>query len=83
MGHTWKGSLVLETINVNYRGDQWLQVLTDGSYIENQTNVGAGVYSELFSIYAASGQHRSAFEGEIEAIRIALCHLCRLDTKFT
>ncbi|VDO12491.1 unnamed protein product [Rodentolepis nana] len=62
MGHTWKGSLVLETINVNYPGHQWLQVFTDGSYIENQANVGAGIYSELFSFYAAEGHTRSAFE---------------------
>ncbi|VDN99916.1 unnamed protein product [Rodentolepis nana] len=76
-------SLSLETINVNYPGDQWLQVFTDGSYTENQANVGAGVYSELFSFYAAAGHNRSAFEGEIEAIRIALRQLCCLDTKFT
>ncbi|VDO11711.1 unnamed protein product [Rodentolepis nana] len=76
-------SLALETINVNYPADQWLQVFTDGSYTENQANVGAGVYSELFSFYAAAGHNRSAFEGEIEAIRIALRQLCCLDTKFT
>ncbi|VDO09853.1 unnamed protein product [Rodentolepis nana] len=59
-------SLALETINANYPADQWLQVFTDGSYIESQANVGAGVYSELFSFYAAAGHNRSAFEGEIE-----------------
>ncbi|VDO05786.1 unnamed protein product [Rodentolepis nana] len=42
-----------------------------------------GVYSELFSFYAAAGHNRSAFEGEIEAIIIALRQLCCLDTKFT
>ncbi|VDO08809.1 unnamed protein product, partial [Rodentolepis nana] len=71
-------SLALETINVNYPVDQWLQV-----FIESQTNIGAGVFSELFSFYAASGLTSSAFEGEIEAIRKALCQLCCLDTKFT
>ncbi|VDO05690.1 unnamed protein product [Rodentolepis nana] len=76
-------SLALETINVNYPGDQWLQVFTGGSYIDSQANVGAGIYSELFSFYAAAGHNRSAFEEEIEAIRIALCQLCFLDTKFT
>uniref|UniRef100_A0A0R3TKE2 ribonuclease H n=1 Tax=Rodentolepis nana TaxID=102285 RepID=A0A0R3TKE2_RODNA len=76
-------SLALETINDNYPGDQWLQVFTDGSYIKNLANVGAGVYSELFSFYAAAGHNRSAFEGEIEAIRIVLCQLRCLDTKFT
>ncbi|VDO02448.1 unnamed protein product [Rodentolepis nana] len=73
MGHTWKGSLVLETINVNYPGhqlqvfttinvnspgDQWLQVFTDGSYIENQANVVADVYTELLSFYTAAGHNR-------------------------
>ncbi|VDN96345.1 unnamed protein product [Rodentolepis nana] len=58
-------SLALETINVNYPGDQWLQVFTDGSDIENQANVGAGVYSELFSFYAAVEHNRFAFEAVI------------------
>ncbi|VDO02580.1 unnamed protein product [Rodentolepis nana] len=76
-------SLALETINVNSPADQGLQVFTDESYIENHANGGAGVYSELFSFYAAAGHNRSAFEVEIEAIRIALCQLCCLNTKFT
>nr|CUU97630.1 hypothetical transcript [Hymenolepis microstoma] len=75
--------LALKTINANYLTDQWLQVFTDGSYVENQANVGAGVYSELFTIFAAAGQNRSAFGGEIEAIKIALDQLCCRDTKFT
>ncbi|VDO14562.1 unnamed protein product [Rodentolepis nana] len=75
--------LALETINVNYPGGLWLQVFTDGSYIEKHANVGADVYSELFPFYVAAGHNRSAFEEEIEAIRIALCQLCCLDTKFT
>ncbi|VDO10783.1 unnamed protein product [Rodentolepis nana] len=58
-------SLALETINVNYPGDQWLQIFT-----ENQANI-------------AARHKRSAIEGEIEAIRIALCQLFCLDTKFT
>ncbi|VDO13391.1 unnamed protein product [Rodentolepis nana] len=61
-------SLAIETINVNYPADQWLQVFTDGSNIVNQANVSAGVYSELFSFYVASGQNRSAFEEGVEAI---------------
>ncbi|VDO05652.1 unnamed protein product [Rodentolepis nana] len=42
-------SLALETINVNYPGDQWLQVFSDGSYIENQANVGVDVYSQHYN----------------------------------
>ncbi|VDO01248.1 unnamed protein product, partial [Rodentolepis nana] len=71
------------TINVNYPADQWLQVFTDGSYIENQAKIGAGVYFELFSFYAAAGHNRSVFEGEIEATKNPQCQLCCLDTKFT
>ncbi|VDO03112.1 unnamed protein product [Rodentolepis nana] len=96
-------SLAFETINVNYLADQWLQVF-DVNYpadqwlqvfTESQGNVGAGVYSELFSsmapsvyselfsFYAAATHNRSAIEGEIEAMRIEMCQLCCLDTKFT
>nr|CUU97480.1 hypothetical transcript [Hymenolepis microstoma] len=73
-----KRLLALETINENYPADQWLQVFTDGSYVESQ----AGVYSK-FASFAAAGQNRSAFEGEIEAVKIALGQLCCQDTKFT
>ncbi|VDN97940.1 unnamed protein product [Rodentolepis nana] len=63
-------SLALETINVYYPADQWLQVFTHGSYTENQTNVVAGIYSEHSSFYAEAGHKRSAFDGETEAVRI-------------
>nr|CUU99319.1 reverse transcriptase [Hymenolepis microstoma] len=75
--------LVLETINVNYSTDQWLQVFTDGSFVEKQANVGAEVYSELFTFLTAAGQNRSAFEGEIGVIKTALGQLCCCDAKFT
>nr|CDS29375.1 hypothetical protein HmN_000871100 [Hymenolepis microstoma]CUU99915.1 hypothetical transcript [Hymenolepis microstoma] len=72
--------LVLESINVNYPVDQWLQVFTNGSQVENHANVGTGVYSELFTFFAATRHNRSAFEGEIGAIKIALGQLCGRDT---
>nr|CDS33104.1 reverse transcriptase [Hymenolepis microstoma] len=75
--------LALETIDANYPADQWLQVFTDGSYIDNQANVGVWVYSELFTFFVAAGQNRSALEGEIETIKITLGQLCCRDTKFT
>ncbi|VDO02815.1 unnamed protein product [Rodentolepis nana] len=105
----WKAKETLVQVSILNSSHQWPLVITDGSYIENQANVGAGVvihrksskhwcrclesqanvsagvYSELFSFtqqrdiidpffsfYAAAGHNRSA-EGEIEAIRIALC----------
>nr|CUU97368.1 hypothetical transcript [Hymenolepis microstoma] len=91
LGHSTKADippdqmrlLALETINANYPADQWFQVFTDGSHVENQAHVGAGVYSELFTFFAAAGQNRLAFEGEIEAIKVALGQLCCQDTKFT
>ncbi|VDO10918.1 unnamed protein product [Rodentolepis nana] len=78
-----KAKETLVQVSILNSSHQWPLVITDGSYIENQANVGAGVYSELLSFYAATGHNRSPFEGEIEAIRIALCQLCCLDTKFT
>nr|CUU00405.1 hypothetical transcript [Hymenolepis microstoma] len=47
----WK--MVID-INFPPKGDsdQWLQVFSDGSYVENQAN-SAGVYSELFSFFAS------------------------------
>nr|CDS31062.1 hypothetical protein HmN_000048500 [Hymenolepis microstoma] len=91
LGHSMKADtpadqmrlLALETINANCPADQWLQVFTDGSYVENQANVGAEVYSELFTFFATARQSRSAFEDEIEAIKIALGQLCCRDTKVT
>nr|CDS33247.1 reverse transcriptase [Hymenolepis microstoma] len=75
--------LVLETINVNYPADQWLPVFIDASHVENHANVGAGVYSELFTFSAVAVRNRSAFEGEKEVIKIALGQLCCVDVKFT
>nr|CDS33974.1 hypothetical protein HmN_000104000 [Hymenolepis microstoma] len=75
--------LVLETINVNYPADQWLQIFTDGSHVENHANVGAGVYSELFTFFAVAVRNRSAFEGEKGVIKIALGQLCCVDVNFT
>nr|CDS34376.1 hypothetical transcript [Hymenolepis microstoma] len=75
--------LALDTINAKYPAGQWLQVFTDESYVENQANFGAGVYSELFIFFAAAGQNRSVFEGEIETIKIAFGQLCCQDTRFT
>nr|CDS33132.1 reverse transcriptase [Hymenolepis microstoma] len=74
--------LALETVSVNYPADQWLQIFTDGSYIEKQANGGVGVYSELFTFFEAAEQNRSAFEAEIGAIKIAVGQLCCPDTKF-
>lgn len=35
-------------------------------------NVGVGVYSEFFARYASMGSFRKNFNGELEAIRVAI-----------
>ncbi|KAJ4445002.1 hypothetical protein ANN_06801 [Periplaneta americana] len=56
--------------------------IADGSKSEDDINVGAGVYSDIFASYTAVGTHRSAYDGEIEAIREALAQLICHQTKF-
>ncbi|KAJ4439019.1 hypothetical protein ANN_14975 [Periplaneta americana] len=75
-------SLALETINLKCPGTEKLLVYTDGSKSEDDINVGAGVYSDIFAFYIAVGTHRSAYEGEIEGIRLALTQLICHQTKF-
>ena len=43
---------------------------------------GAGVFCELFSFYSTVGQYKSAFDGEIEAVLIALKQLNYFENKF-
>jgi hypothetical protein len=60
--------LSLETMNTRYPQD----IFADGSQIDGYINAGAGIHCELFSCYMPLGQHSTAFDGEIEAIRTAL-----------
>jgi len=69
--------LALETMNARYPQDKWLHIFTDGSQIEGYINAGAGIHCELFYCYIPLGQHSTAFDGEIEAIRNTL-HLLNL-----
>jgi regulator of extracellular matrix RemA (YlzA/DUF370 family) len=45
-------------------------------------NAGAGIHCGLFSRYLPMGQHSTAFDGEIEAIRTALRLLNLHQSKF-
>ena len=74
--------LALETINRQYPEEDWLYVYTDGSRIDGHVNVGAGIYSKLFSMYMTVGKYKTAYGGEIEAIRVALCQLTCHQDKF-
>jgi hypothetical protein len=64
--------LALETMNTRYPHDKWLYTFTDGSQMNGYINAGAGIYCELFTCYMPLGQHSTAYDGEIEAIRTAL-----------
>jgi len=71
-------------MNIKYPQDKWLHIFTDGSQIEGYINAGAGIHCELFSCCMPLGQHSTAFDGEIEAIRTALrvlnCHYNKFET---
>ena len=59
-------------MNTRYPQDKRLHIFTDGSQIDGYINAVAGIHCELFSCYMPLGQHWTAFDGEIEAIRTAL-----------
>lgn len=65
----------IETISRRYPEDQWLHIYTDGSLMEKEGNVGMGIYSKIFCFYQTLGPYHSNFEGEVEAIRIAVNQL--------
>ena len=75
--------LALETIHTRYPEENWLHIYTDGSKMTDYANVGAGIHCKLFSFYIPVGQHMSAYDGEIEAIRVALTQLALHTEKFT
>ena len=60
---------------------QWLHIFTDGSQFDCHLNVGAGVFSDLFSFYAPAGYIGTSFDGEVVAINIALKQLLALHGK--
>ncbi|KAG8201880.1 hypothetical protein JTE90_027359 [Oedothorax gibbosus] len=71
----------LETIYSVYPEEDWLRVYTDGSYSESCASAGSGVFSKLF-FSASAGKNRTASDGEVEAIRIALEKLLDCLQKF-
>ncbi|KAG8192339.1 hypothetical protein JTE90_002159 [Oedothorax gibbosus] len=72
----------LETIHSVYTEEDRLHVYTDGSYSESCASAGSGVFSKLFFFSASAGKNRTAFDGEVEAIRIALEKLLDCLQKF-
>ena len=73
----------LETIHIRYPAKVWLHIYTDGSQIEKSGLTGAGIHSELFSIYFTLGTNHVSFDGEIKAITIALQQLLGRTSSFS
>jgi len=69
-------------MNTRCPPDKWLHIFTEGSQMDGCINAGAGIYCELFSCYMSLGQHSTAFDGEMEAIRTALRLLNLHQNKF-
>ncbi|KAI5725988.1 hypothetical protein M8J77_022473 [Diaphorina citri] len=67
--------LALETIHSKYPKESWTHIYTDGSFQNIETGAGAGVTSDLFSFYKGLGRNTTNFDGEVEAIKIAVQHL--------
>ncbi|GFS78425.1 uncharacterized protein LOC103524116 [Trichonephila clavipes] len=67
--------LALETINTRFPPEEWLHIYTDGSLLDFAQGAGIGVFSHLFSFYLHAGPLTTHFDGEVEAIHIALQQL--------
>ncbi|GFY21721.1 probable RNA-directed DNA polymerase from transposon BS [Trichonephila clavipes] len=68
-------AIALETINTRFPPEEWLHIYTDGSLLDFAQGAGIGVFSHLFSFYLHAGPLTTHFDGEVEAIHIALQHL--------
>ncbi|GFU61147.1 uncharacterized protein LOC103524116 [Trichonephila clavipes] len=68
-------AIALETINTRFPPEKWLHIYTDGSLLDFAQRAGIGVFSHLFSFYLHAGSLTTHFDGEVEAIHIALQQL--------
>ncbi|GFU41711.1 uncharacterized protein LOC103524116 [Trichonephila clavipes] len=66
-------AIALETINTRFPPKEWLHIYTDGSLFDFAQGAGIGVFSHLF--YLHTGPLTTHFDGEVEAIHIALQQL--------
>ncbi|GFX51313.1 putative RNA-directed DNA polymerase from transposon X-element [Trichonephila clavipes] len=67
-------AIALETINTRFPPEEWLHIYTDGSLLDFAQGAGIGVFSHLF-FYLHAGPLTTHFDGEVEAIHIALQQL--------
>ncbi|GFV37248.1 uncharacterized protein LOC103524116 [Trichonephila clavipes] len=68
-------AIALETINTRFPPEEWLHIYTDGSLLDFAQGAGIGVFSHLFSFYLHASPLTTHFDGEVEAIHIALQQL--------
>ncbi|GFX49849.1 uncharacterized protein LOC103524116 [Trichonephila clavipes] len=68
-------AIALETINTRFPPEELLHIYTDGSLLDFAQGAGIGVFSHLFSFYLHAGPLTTHFDGEVEAIHIALQQL--------
>ncbi|GFS97120.1 uncharacterized protein LOC103523953 [Trichonephila clavipes] len=64
-------AIALETINTRFPPEEWLHIYTDDSLLDFVQGAGIGVFSHLF-FYLHAGPLTTHFDGEVEAIHIAL-----------
>ena len=62
----------LNMIDLHYPEKDWLRVYTDGAQADEANTAGEGVHCKLFSQYAIVEVNKSKFDGEIDAIPLAL-----------
>ncbi|GFY47741.1 hypothetical protein TNIN_376721 [Trichonephila inaurata madagascariensis] len=63
-----------------YPEPEWLKIYTNGSHVEQRINAEAGVFFRLFSVYNPISHFVSAYDGEVEVLRIAVTQLqCRTE----
>ncbi|GFX31443.1 uncharacterized protein LOC103524116 [Trichonephila clavipes] len=68
-------AIALETINTRFPPEEWLHIYTDGSLLDFAQGAGIGVFRHLFSFNLHAGPLTTHFDGEVEAIHIALQQL--------
>ncbi|GFT80571.1 uncharacterized protein LOC103524116 [Trichonephila clavipes] len=68
-------AIALETINTRFPPEEWLHIYTDVSLLDFAQGAGIGVFSHLFSFCLHAGPLTTHFDGEVEAIHIALQQL--------
>jgi hypothetical protein len=64
-------------IDQHYPEKDWVRVYTDGSQADEANTARTGVHCKLFLQFATAGVNKSNFDGDIEAISLALQQLFR------